>query len=136
MSMGEPMNDGVVRITLQQVYGEVTSMKNDLSDVKGLLEKHLALQEQANLSIETRLENHGTRLGNHDTDITGLSNRMLTAESDIKLLKDVNATREQRRTPWWSWIAGIGGSIAGLSGLTGLWLLLDKIAAAYGQTTP
>ena len=112
---------GVVVISPDAVYKEVLQMKTDLGDMTGLLKQHIALQERQNAGIEERLQNHGTRLGNHDTDISGINARVGVAESDLREIKADRARRdaetvrrENRKAPWWQIVAtiiGVGGFV-------------------------
>lgn len=121
--------DGTVRITQAEIYRELQGVKQVQSETNALLQQHIALQEQQNASISATVNDLIAKRASDRSDID-------RHELDITILKTAEAGRTARKAPWWSWIAGVGGSIAGLSGLIGLWLLLDKMAAAYSTYLP
>lgn len=131
---------GVVRITQTQVYQEVLSVKERLGEIAGLLEKTVALQDKQNESYETRLENHGTRLGDIQTQVTQnraeADTKIAELRTDVDLLKATSTTQQAtqaqaaaRKAPWWSVVGAVTAIIGGAGSLITLLVVADKIAA-------
>lgn len=124
--------EAAVKITLPTIYGEMVAMKDDFAEVKGMLREHIALEQQRSEGVEVRLENHGTRLSDQGTQITSLEGRVTQHESDIRLLKELQAAREAKKAPWWSTVSAVVGIVSGVSLLVGLFLTMSKLAEILG----
>lgn len=111
-------------------------MKAALGEVTSLLREHVALENVRYEATESRLENHGTRLGNHDSDLTALRAENTKLKERVSILEMEANKRDERRAPWWTWIAVPGLIIGALSGAIGLWLTLDRIAGAASTFAP
>lgn len=100
--------DGSVRISPQQVYSEVLGMKDGLTRVEGLLERHIAVQEQTNASLREDVKEHGVRISDHDSEIVGIKTRLTAMDIDFLVMKEAASKRESRKAPWWSIVAAVG----------------------------
>lgn len=130
-------NPGGVFITQEQIYDEVLGMKDGLSRVEALLEKHVALEGQRNEGVEQRLENHGTRLGDLGTQHATLEGRVTQAEADIRAerervqtMRDSLEKSDSKRAPWWTIVTTIVAIIAGTGGLITLLITLGNLSQA------
>jgi hypothetical protein len=127
------MEPGVVRITLADVYGEMVGMKDDFTEVKALLQSHIALEEQRNQGIEVRLENHGTRLGDLGSQATSLDGRMTTAEADIRQIREDSNRRDARKAPWWSVVGAVVGIITVPGAIIAFLIALSNFTATLSR---
>jgi hypothetical protein len=127
---GEDMTDsGTVRITPREVYDRVLGMEKNVSDMVGLLERQVALQEQRDRTVDSRLEEHSGQIGGHDT-------RLGVVEIDVRLLKEQAATREKRRAPWPAIVGAVAAIIAATGGLVALLSTLNQLADALSPHLP
>ena len=111
---------GEVRISAQKVWEEMQGVKDSLGKIESFMEKHVALQEQTNLNLVTRLDGHSARLGAHDSSINGLNSRM-------SKLEDAELQREKKRAPWWQVLASVA------LGITLTLLVFDRIAPVFAR---
>lgn len=125
--MGKPddMTDsgaGEVRITPSKVYETVMGMKDSMAKIESLLETHIAVEGQSRAAIETRLENHGTRLGTHDTRLTVIEGEMAAVRNE-----------RSQRTPWTGKVTAIVAIISGASIVVGLLITLSRVSDALSS---
>ena len=116
----------VVKITINTVYKELVDMKDGFAELRGLLEKTVALQEQRNESVETRLENHGTRLADQSSQIVSIDSRVTKLEDARDQAEKVSV----RRATWPQIVGVITGIVAGGGALLAIFTTLAKIATA------
>lgn len=112
-----------VNISLTQIYEGQQALQDAVSDLKATMEKHIALEEQRSQGTEIRLENHGTRLGAHDVDLTNLNSRVMIVETELKALN-------KRRLSWPAIAGGIAAIVAAIASVASILMLLNSIAAA------
>ncbi len=120
-TMSANQDDGSVRISPQKVYEEVLGMKDSLNEFKSLLERHVALQEQANNTVREDLDDLDKRVDSHDTELISVKTRLTGIDLDILVLKEAATKREARRIPW----TGIVGAVASI--ITVAFLVLNQI---------
>lgn len=143
--MGSPddMTDsgaGEVRITPSKVYETVMGMKDSMAKIESLLETHIAVEGQSRATIETRLENHGTRLGNNDTRLTIIeSEQVLQRAENERIWAELGRFNAERasekagRAPWWNKIGAIVGIVTGVSSAFALLVVLNQISTSLSS---
>jgi hypothetical protein len=125
--MTDAPDNGSVRIPPQQVYAEVLTMKDSIAGLMGLIERHIALQEQTNGSVREDVKELDGRVDGHDSDIVGIKTRLTSIDLDILVLKEASSKKEARRAPWYSIVGAVGVIV------TGAILLLNTIAQYQQQ---
>jgi len=101
-------NSGDVRISAQQVYSEVRAMSSSIGELRGVIERHIAVQEQTNGGLREDVKEHGGRLSDIDSEIVGIKTRLTGIDIDVLVLKEASTKKEARKAPWWNIVAAIG----------------------------
>lgn len=104
----------VARITLERIFDEVQGLREDVTRLQSDLPHHVTLTKDKQAEYETRLANHGTRLGD-------LELRMTQVEANQK-----------PRAPWYLVTGAIGVLIAAVANLFVVLPAMAKIAAVLG----
>ena len=102
----------VARITLEKIFDEVQGLREDVTRLQSDLPHHVTLTKDKQTEYETRLANHGTRLGD-------LELRMTQVEAKLK-----------PRTPWYLIVGAVGTILTSAGMLLTLLSLASKIGAA------
>lgn len=102
----------VARITLEAIFSEVQGLRKDVTRLQSDLPHHVTITKDKQDEYETRLANHGTRLGD-------LELRMTQVEGKVR-----------PRTPWYLVVGAVGGILTSVATLFTLLIIASKVGAA------
>lgn len=105
------MNDEepVVKITLTAIYERVVSVEKQVGTLSDQLPNHVSITKEKQDEYDTRLENHGTQLGNLDSRITILE------------------AKQVPKQPWYAIAGGVVAIITGLGSLIAVLAVLSRL---------
>jgi hypothetical protein len=125
-------DESSVRITQREVYDKVLAVDDAVSKMSSLLEVHIELTKQNQLSVEARLgstdnrlEAHGARLSQHDAEILTQGGRIGAVETRLDEAR-------KRKATWPQIVGAVGAIVAGATTLGGIIWALAQVAGALG----
>lgn len=98
---GEPAP--TARVTLDAIYNEVLTLREDVTRLKSDLPHHVTITKDKQEEYETRLANHGTRLGDVEHRLTRAEMRIETLEAE-----------RRPRPPWWVIVSAVVAIVGGI----------------------
>ena len=101
--------DANVNIPISDVYREVRTLSEKVGGMQALLERTIAVWEQRNVNVETRVDAHNTLLDEHGKRIAQSERDIAAIQIERAQEKKEQAQREARRPTWWGVVAAGGG---------------------------
>ncbi|KUF05527.1 hypothetical protein [Leucobacter sp. G161] len=100
------------RVTLDAIYSEVQGLRKDVTLLQSDLPHHVTITKDKQEEYETRLANHGTRLGSLELRVTQVEGKV------------------RPRTPWYLVVGAVGGILTSVATLFTLLIIASKVGAA------
>ncbi|MEB4614010.1 hypothetical protein [Leucobacter sp. M11] len=107
-----PEDQPSARVTLDAIFSEVQGLRKDVTMLQSDLPHHVTITKDKQEEYETRLANHGTRLG------------------DLELRMTQVETSQKPRTPWYLVVGAVGGILTSVATLFTLLIMASKVGAA------
>ena len=98
-----------VNIPISDVYLEVRTLSEKVGEMQALLERTIAVWEQRNVNVETRVDAHNNLLYEHGKRIAQSERDIAAIQIERAQEKKEQAQREARRPTWWGVVAAGGG---------------------------